>query len=181
LIAATNRDLAGMVSNHAFRAVLFYRLNVFPIVLPLRDLREDIPLLIRHFARQFARCMNRAIDRIQSETTSVLVSRHWPGNIRELQNLVERAVILSTGQVNVPLRNLQSQPQTAVPTNTLVNGIPRRIESLESTERRHLLDTLEATDWVVSGPKGAAVRLGVETYHLAGAHGEARNTPGARG
>jgi formate hydrogenlyase transcriptional activator len=95
LIAATNRDLAEMVADHEFRADLFYRLNVFPILLPpLRDRREDIPLLVRHFARQFARRMNRAIDTIPSETMDVLVAYHWPGNIRELQNLVERAVIL---------------------------------------------------------------------------------------
>jgi formate hydrogenlyase transcriptional activator len=98
---------------------------------------------------------------------NVLVSYHWPGNIRELQNLVERAVILSTGAVlNVPLRDLQSQPQTAVPTNTLVNGIPRKIETLQHMERRHVLDALEATDWVVGGPKGAAVLLGLKRSTL---------------
>jgi formate hydrogenlyase transcriptional activator len=168
LIAATNRDLAEMVSDHAFRADLFYRLNVFPIVLPpLRDRREDIPLLVRHFARQFARRMNRAIDTIPSETMSVLVAYHWPGNIRELQNLVERAVILSTGAVlNVPLRDLQSQSQTGVSTNTPVNGMPRKIETLENMERRHVLDALEATDWVVGGPRGAAVLLGLKRSTL---------------
>jgi formate hydrogenlyase transcriptional activator len=168
LIAATNRDLAEMVADHEFRADLFYRLNVFPILLPpLRDRREDIPLLVRHFARQFARRMNRAIDTIPSETMSVLVSYHWPGNIRELQNLVERAVILSTGAVlNVPLRDLQSQPQTAVPTNAPANGNPRKIETLQDVERRHILDTLDATDWVVGGPKGAAVMLGLKRSTL---------------
>jgi formate hydrogenlyase transcriptional activator len=168
LIAATNRDLAEMVADHEFRADLFYRLNVFPILLPpLRDRREDIPLLVRHFARHFARRMNRAIDTIPSETMNVLVSYHWPGNIRELQNLVERAVILSTGAVlNVPLRDLQSQPQTAVPTNAPANGKPRKIETLEDVERRHVLDTLEATDWVVGGPKGAAVLLGLKRSTL---------------
>jgi formate hydrogenlyase transcriptional activator len=168
LIAATNRDLAEMVADHEFRADLFYRLNVFPILLPpLRDRREDIPLLVRHFARQFARRMNRAIDTIPSETMNVLVSYHWPGNIRELQNLVERAVILSTGAVlNVPLRDLQSQPQTAAPTNAPANGTPRKIETLEDVERRHVLETLEATDWVVGGPKGAAVLLGLKRSTL---------------
>jgi formate hydrogenlyase transcriptional activator len=98
-----------MVADHEFRADLFYRLNVFPILLPpLRDRREDIPLLVRHFARQFARRMNRAIATIPSEIMNVPVSCHWPGNIRELQNLIERAVILSTGAVlNVPLRDLR--------------------------------------------------------------------------
>ena len=168
LIAATNRDLAEMVADHEFRADLFYRLNVFPILLPpLRDRREDIPLLVRHFARQFARRMNRPIDTIPSETMNVLVSYHWPGNIRELQNVIERAVILSTGAVlNVPLRDLQSQPQTAVPANAPANGKPRKIETLEDVERRHVLDTLEATDWVVGGPKGAAVLLGLKRSTL---------------
>jgi len=168
LIAATNRDLAEMVADHEFRADLFYRLNVFPILLPpLRDRRDDIPLLVRHFARQFARRMNRAIDTIPSETMNVLVSYHWPGNIRELQNLVERAVILSTGAVlNVPLRDLQSQPQTAVPTDALANGKPRKIETLEDVERRHVLETLEATDWIVGGPNGAAVLLGLKRSTL---------------
>ncbi len=168
LIAATNRDLAEMVADHEFRADLFYRLNVFPILLPpLRDRRDDIPLLVRHFARQFARRMNRAIDTIPSETMNVLVSYHWPGNIRELQNLVERAVILSTGAVlNVPLRDLQSQPQIAVPTNAPNNGRPRKIETLEDVERRHILDTLDATNWVVGGPKGAAVLLGLKRSTL---------------
>jgi formate hydrogenlyase transcriptional activator len=168
LIAATNRDLAEMVADHEFRADLFYRLNVFPILLPpLRDRREDIPLLVRHFARQFARRMNRAIDTIPSETMSVLVACHWPGNIRELQNLVERAVILSTGPVlNVPLRDLQSQAPAAVPSNAPANGKPRRIETLEDVERRHVLETLEATDWVVGGPKGAAVLLGLKRSTL---------------
>jgi formate hydrogenlyase transcriptional activator len=168
LIAATNRDLAEMVADHKFRADLFYRLNVFPILLPpLRERRADIPLLVRHFARQFARRMNRAIDTIPSETMDVLVSYHWPGNIRELQNLVERAVILSTGAVlNIPLRDLQSQPQTAVPTNAPNNGKPYKIETLEDVERRHILETLDATDWVVGGPKGAAVLLGLKRSTL---------------
>ena len=162
LIAATNRDLAGMVGNHQFRADLFYRLNVFPIeVPPLRERREDIPLLVRHFVQQFARRMNRSIDTIPSETMSVLVAYHWPGNIRELQNLVERAVILSAGPVlKVPLKDLQSQPQAAA---TPVNG---KIETLEEVERRHILETLKATDWVVGGPNGAAERLGLKRSTL---------------
>jgi formate hydrogenlyase transcriptional activator len=168
LIAATNRDLAEMVADHEFRADLFYRLNVFPIQLPpLRERREDIPLLVRHFARQFARRMNRAIDTIPSETMSVLVAYHWPGNIRELQNLVERAVILSTGPVlNVPLNDLRSQPPAAAPANAPGNEKSRKIETLEDVERRHVLETLAATDWVVGGPKGAAVLLGLKRSTL---------------
>ncbi len=162
LIAATNRDLAEMVGSHEFRADLFYRLNVFPIQLPpLRERREDIPMLVRHFVQQFARRMNRAIDTIPSETMNVLVAYHWPGNIRELQNLVERAVILSTGSVlKVPLNDLQPQPQ-------LQTGIPSgKIETLEEVERRHILETLQAADWVVGGPKGAAVMLGLKRSTL---------------
>jgi formate hydrogenlyase transcriptional activator len=168
LIAATNRDLAEMVADHDFRADLFYRLNVFPIHVPsLRERPEDIPLLVRHFALQFARRMNRAIDTIPSETMNVLAAYHWPGNIRELQNLVERAVILSTGPVlNVPLNDLRSHPQAAAPASAPANGKPRKIETLEDVERRHVLATLEATDWVVGGPKGAAVLLGLKRSTL---------------
>src|ERR1700684_1688973 len=131
------------------------------------DRRGYSPSLVRHFARQFARRMNRAIDTIPAETMSVLVAYHWPGNIRELQNLVERAVILSAGPVlNVPLNDLRSQPQATVPANAPANGRPRRIETLEDVERRHVLETLEATDWVVGGPKGAAVLLGLKRSTL---------------
>jgi formate hydrogenlyase transcriptional activator len=150
-----------MVGDQKFRADLFYRLNVFPIQLPpLRDRREDIPVLVRHFVLQFARRMNRAIDTIPSETMHALVAYHWPGNIRELQNLVERAVILSTGPVlKVPLNDLESQPQP-------VRASAGRIETLEEVERRHILETLHATDWVVSGPKGAASILGLKRSTL---------------
>ena len=161
LIAATNRDLAEMVGDQKFRADLFYRLNVFPIQLPaLRERREDIPLLVRHFVQQFARRMNRVIDTIPSETMNALVAYHWPGNIRELQNLIERAVILSAGAVlKVPLNDLESQPQSAP-------ALTGKIETLEQVERRHILDTLQATDWVVGGPKGAAVMLGLKRSTL---------------
>jgi formate hydrogenlyase transcriptional activator len=127
---------------------------------PLRERREDIPLLVRHFVRQFARRMNRAIDTIPSDTMTVLVAYHWPGNIRELQNLIERAVILSAGPVlKVPLNDLQSQAHAA-PAST------GRIETLEEVERRHILGTLQATDWVVGGPKGAATILGLKRSTL---------------
>jgi formate hydrogenlyase transcriptional activator len=162
LIAATNRNLADMVKDQHFRADLFYRLNVFPIQLPsLRERRDDIPLLVRHFVQQFARRMNRAIDTIPSETMSVLVSYHWPGNIRELQNLMERAVILSNGPIlKVPLNDLQSQQPTTTPTSS------GKFETLEDVERRHILETLHATDWIVAGPNGAAQRLGLKRSTL---------------
>ena len=159
LIAATNRDLGTMVEDHNFRADLYYRLNVFPVQVPaLRDRPEDIPLLVRHFVQQFARRMGKAVDTIPTETMNVLVRYHWPGNIRELQNLLERAVILSAGPVlRVPLNDLQAQP---APSTT------RKPETLESAERRHILEALEAADWVISGPKGAAAALGLKRSTL---------------
>ena len=174
LIAATNRDLGAMVEEQKFRADLFYRLNVFPVhVPPLRERQDDIPLLVRHFVQQFARRMGKAVDTIPTETMNVLVRYHWPGNIRELQNLVERAVILSTGPIlKVPLNDLQAQPAPAA---------ARKIETLEEAERRHILDALDASDWVISGPKGAAAIAGVEAEHPAGSHGKAGDSPGSRG
>jgi formate hydrogenlyase transcriptional activator len=159
LIASTNRDLARMVNEQKFRMDLFYRLHVFPIhVPPLRERREDIPLLVRHFVRQFARRMNRTIDTIPSETMSVLMRYPWPGNIRELQNLIERAVILSPGPIlHVPLADLQAQPAAAA---------AKKQETLEEAERRAILDALEAANGVVSGPRGAAALLGLKRSTL---------------
>ena len=160
LIAATNRDLSAMVEEQKFRADLYYRLNVFPVhVPPLRDRKEDIPLLVRHFVQQFARRMSKVVDTIPSETMNALVHYHWPGNIRELQNLLERAVILSAGPVlKVPFNDLQVQPAT-------VTAI-RKVETLEESERRHILAALDAADWVISGPKGAAAALGLKRSTL---------------
>jgi formate hydrogenlyase transcriptional activator len=159
LIAATNRDLGAMVEDQKFRADLFYRLNVFPVKVPsLRERTDDIPLLVRHFVQQFARRMNKAIDTIPSDTMSVLVRYHWPGNIRELQNMVERAVILSSGPVlRVPLTDLQAQPAASA---------VRKLETLEDAERRTILDALDAAGWVISGPKGAAAVLGLKRSTL---------------
>jgi formate hydrogenlyase transcriptional activator len=160
LIAATNRDLMAMVEDQTFRADLFYRLNVFPVHVPaLRDRQEDIPLLVRHFVQQFARRMGKTVDTIPTETMNVLIRYHWPGNIRELQNLLERAVILSAGPVlKVPLNDLQPQQPAAV--------TARKTETLEESERRHILSALEAADWVISGPKGAAAALGLKRSTL---------------
>ncbi|MBV8070066.1 MAG: sigma 54-interacting transcriptional regulator, partial [Acidobacteriaceae bacterium] len=153
VVAACNRDLASMVDEQQFRADLFYRLNVFPIrVPPLRERTEDIPTLTRHFMQQFATRINRQIDIIPPETMQALVRYSWPGNIRELQNLIERAVILSPGPVlRVPLEDLSSRAARA----------PQGIEpvTLEDVERAHILATLKETNWVVFGPKGAAARL----------------------
>jgi formate hydrogenlyase transcriptional activator len=159
LIAATNQDLAAMVQERKFRSDLFYRLNVFPVqVPPLRERQEDIPLLVRHFVQQYARQMSKLIDTIPSEVMNVLTRYHWPGNIRELQNLMERAVILSQGPVlKVPLSGLQDRPMPAA-----VNPIG----TLEDAERRHITDALQATNWVVGGPKGAAALLGMKRTTL---------------
>ena len=159
LIASTNRDLAAMVKEQRFRMDLYYRLEVFPIYVPsLRERQEDIPLLVRHFVQQFARRMNKTIDTIPSESMSALLRYPWPGNIRELQNLIERAVILSAGPVlNVPLAGLHTQP-TAAATN--------KRETLDEVERRKILEVLDATGWVVSGPRGAARLLGLKRSTL---------------
>jgi len=159
LIAATNRDLAAMVREQTFRPDLFYRLNVFPVeVPPLRERPEDIPLLVRHFVEQFSRRMNKTVDTIPSEAMSAMARYHWPGNIRELQNLIERAVILSPGPVlKVPVAELKADP--ALPK-------ARQIETLEGGERRHILAALNATNWVVGGPKGAAALLDMKRSTL---------------
>jgi len=160
LIAATNRDLSAMLEEQKFRSDLFYRLNVFPLRVPaLRERSEDIPLLVRHFVQHFARRMNRNIETIPSETMEALSRYSWPGNIRELQNLIERAVILSPGPVlRVPLTELNSRT-----TPGQVNGNHR---TLEEAERAHILATLKETRWVLSGPNGAAIRLGMNRSTL---------------
>jgi formate hydrogenlyase transcriptional activator len=160
LIAATNRNLATCVEEGRFRADLFYRLNIFPIhVPPLRERPEDIPLLVRHFAQHFARRMNRVIDTIPSETMETLVHHSWPGNIRELQNLIEHSVIVSPGPVlRAPLASLQS--------HSVPNQEGTRHRTLEEAEREHIFSTLKETKWVISGPRGAAARLGMNRSTL---------------
>jgi DNA-binding NtrC family response regulator len=160
LIAATNRDLREMVEQRKFREDLFYRLNVFPIYVPaLRERSEDIPLLVNHFAQRFARRMNRTIETIPAETMAVLTRYPWPGNIRELQNLIERAVILSHGPVlQVPLQDLDNC--TALRRD---NG---KDQTLETAERAHILTILKETRWVLGGARGAAVRLGMNRSTL---------------
>jgi formate hydrogenlyase transcriptional activator len=175
LIAATNRDLASMVDEQKFRSDLFYRLNVFPVRVPsLRERPEDIPLLVRHFAEQCARRMNKKIETISSETLKQMRQYHWPGNIRELQNVIERAVILSVGPVlHVPLGEIQSRPSpAAVNRDRDLNKAPGSTtredirDVLEETERKHILSVLAQTNWVVAGPNGAATRLGMKRSTL---------------
>jgi formate hydrogenlyase transcriptional activator len=153
LIAATNRDLGKMVEQGQFRADLYYRLNVFPILIPpLRQRREDIPILVRYFVDKYAKRMNRRIERIPSTVMDALVRYLWPGNIRELQNFIERAVILSQGpSLQPPLAELRESK-----TKTVSAGA-----TLKEVERRHILQILHETDGVLGGPQGAAARLGV--------------------
>jgi formate hydrogenlyase transcriptional activator len=159
LIAATNRDLSIMVEEQKFRGDLFYRLNVFPVRMPpLRDRQDDIPLLVRHFVQHFAQRIKKTIDTIPSETMDTLCCYHWPGNIRELQNVLERAVILTTGRtLRVPLTELKSR---AAPNS------PKKHDTLEEAERKHILAVLSDAGWVLSGPNGAAVRLGIKRTTL---------------
>lgn len=160
LIAATNRDLEVMVQEQKFRADLFYRLNVFPIqVPPLRERPEDIPPLVRHFVQHFSRQMNKTIDTVPTETMEGFIRYSWPGNIRELENVIERAVILSHGPVlKVQLQDFCNR---AIPIEN-----SRGQQTLEEVERAQILATLKATKWVLSGPCGAAIRLGLNRSTL---------------
>jgi formate hydrogenlyase transcriptional activator len=153
LVAATNRDLADMVKQGKFRSDLYYRLNVFPLLLPpLRARREDIPALVAHFVEIYGRRMGKQIEHIPPESMSAISSHHWPGNIRELQNFIERSVILSDGTVlRSPLAELKHSPEA---------GATGAI-TLEEAERDHIRKALETTRWVVGGPSGAAARLGI--------------------
>jgi formate hydrogenlyase transcriptional activator len=148
-----------MVEEQKFRGDLFYRLNVFPVGMPpLRDRQDDIPLLVRHFVQHFAQRMKKTINTIPSETMDTLCRYRWPGNIRELQNVIERAVILTTGRIlKVPLTELKPH---AAPASS------KKHETLEEAERKLILAALEDTDWVLSGPNGAAIRLGMKRTTL---------------
>jgi formate hydrogenlyase transcriptional activator len=158
LVAATNRNLGDMVKRREFRDDLYYRLNVFPIMLPpLRERREDIPALVAHFVEIYGRRMGKQIEHIPPETMSALSSYPWPGNIRELQNFIERSVILSAGDVlRAPLAELKSSAAVQ-----LTGAV-----TLEEAERDHIRKTLEHTKWIVAGPNGAAARLGMKRSTL---------------
>jgi formate hydrogenlyase transcriptional activator len=158
LVAATNRGLTEMAKRGEFRSDLYYRLNVFPILLPpLRARREDIPALVAHFIEIFGRRTGRQIQHIPPETMAALSSYQWPGNIRELQNLIERAVILSNyGVLPNPLPTTVSEDAIIFPAAT----------TLRDSERTLILDTLEAAGWVIGGPKGAAAKLGLKRTTL---------------
>ncbi|HEX4165015.1 MAG TPA: sigma 54-interacting transcriptional regulator [Bryobacteraceae bacterium] len=169
LIAATNRDLKSMVEEQRFRSDLYYRLNVFPIRVPsLRERREDIPLLVRHFVKDFSRRNQRVIDTIPSETMQALVRYHWPGNIRELQNVIERAVIISRGPVlNVAIAELSPDvTSTASPVLTSKTSHESLQDVLKETERSQILRALDEANGVVAGPGGAAALLGLKRSTL---------------
>jgi formate hydrogenlyase transcriptional activator len=158
LVAATHRDLAEMVRNGEFRSDLYFRLNVFPVQLPpLRERREDIPALVSHFVEFLGRRVGRQIDNIPKETMVDLCSYDWPGNIRELQNLIERALILSEDGV---------LPNPLMTNGTQHIGISPSPTTLIESERALILRTLEATAWVIGGRDGAAARLGLKRTTL---------------
>ncbi|MGA2113814.1 MAG: sigma 54-interacting transcriptional regulator [Bryobacteraceae bacterium] len=167
LIAATNRDLAAMVDENRFRSDRYYRLNVFPIRVPsLRERPVDIPLLVPHFVQQFSRRLSRHIDTIPSEVMEALVRYHWPGNIRELQNVLERAVILSTGAVlRVATDDLRIANHGRAEVRESAGG-PGMRSVLDDTERQQILAALERSNWVLAGPNGAAARLGMKRSTL---------------
>ena len=165
LVAATNRDLVKMVARGQFRSDLYYRLNVFPILLPaLRERREDIPALVNHFVKMFNRRMGKQVDSIPPETMAAFQWYSWPGNIRELQNLVERAVILSRdGVLPNPLHKKQ--------TELMIPGVHRTRTfqssmTLEDSDRVLIVETLEQAGWIVGGPRGAAAKLGLKRTTL---------------
>jgi len=167
LIAATNRDLGAMVEEQKFRSDLFFRLNVFPIQVPaLHERPEDIPLLVRHFAEEFSRRMNKTIETISSETMNALCQYYWPGNIRELQNVIERAVILSPGPaLLVPLAEMQPRAMTVPASeNASTPSTKRRpVRSiLAEVDRNQIVQALKEADGRVGGPSGAASRLGLK-------------------
>jgi formate hydrogenlyase transcriptional activator len=158
LVAATNRNLAHMVKRGEYRSDLYYRLNVFPIPLPpLRERREDIPALVEHFVEVYARRMDKQIEQIPAQTMSALTSYQWPGNIRELQNFIERSVIVSSGSVlSPPMASLRAVAETE----------STEAVTLEEVEREHIRKILGQTRWVVAGPNGAAARLGIKRSTL---------------
>jgi formate hydrogenlyase transcriptional activator len=173
LIAATNRDLEELVQEQKFRPDLYYRLNVFPIRVPaLRERPEDIPLLVRHFVQQLSRRLGKTIDAIAPEAMSALTRYAWPGNIRELQNVIERAVIITKGPLlNVAVDDLRmpnghSNPLPVAPPADLHSPSRNMRESLDDAERQQILAALEKANWTVAGPNGAAALLGMKRSTL---------------
>ena len=164
LITATNSNLAQKVNEKRFRSDLYYRLNVFPIVVPpLRERREDIPLLVRHFVQKYSRRIKKSIETIPTAAMTAISEYRWPGNIRELEHFIERAVILSAGsELQAPLAELPHQEK---PSPAFANSA-NNATTLKEVEREHILRALKEARWVVGGPTGAAARLGMKRTTL---------------
>jgi formate hydrogenlyase transcriptional activator len=177
VVAATNFDLSRLVSERAFRSDLYYRLNVFPIQIPaLRERPEDIPLLVRYFVQKFSRSLNKEVEYIPADAMDALTKYVWPGNIRELENLLERAVILSPGkELRVPLSEIKSisgistagaESSSSFTSLNSSASASSSISTLEEAERQHILRALKQTHWRIAGPKGAALLLGMKRTTL---------------
>jgi formate hydrogenlyase transcriptional activator len=168
LIAATNRDLEQMVAERRFRDDLYYRLKVFPITVPpLRERPEDIPALVRFFAGKFARRMNKRIEAISSEGVAALQEYTWPGNIRELENFIERAVILTEGaELRMPMSEIKLSAKPAARQAAVAEPLTSTEGTLEAIEREHILKALDETNWVIGGASGAASKLGLKRTTL---------------
>jgi len=177
IVAATNSDLSRLVAERTFRSDLFYRLNVFPIHIPaLRERSEDVPHLVRYFVQKFSRRLNKAVAYIPAEAMDALSSYSWPGNIRELENLIERAVLLSPGkELRVPISELKpvasaaesgADSSSSSTSLTSLTSAPSSISTLEDAERQHILRALRQTEWRIAGAKGAAVILGMKRTTL---------------
>jgi len=162
LVAATHRDLLAMVQQGTFREDLYYRVNIFPLTVPpLRARRDDIPMLVQHFAQHYAHQLHKPLAPIPAEAMERLVHYDWPGNVRELQNVIERAVILASNGI------LRPQVPERSPGVHSTAPVAPRLETLDDVMRAHILDALYATNWVVAGPHGAAARLGLKRSTLA--------------
>jgi len=168
IVAATNRDLSEAVAKREFRSDLYYRLHVFPLHLPpLRERREDIPLLVRYFVQKFARRMSKQIEAIPVEAMEALERWNWPGNIRELENFLERSVILTEGaRLRVPIGELCNVNAMTIDANGGRPGHRPFPGTLEELERQYILQVLRQADWVISGSDGAAARLGMKRTTL---------------
>jgi formate hydrogenlyase transcriptional activator len=159
LIAATNANLAEKVNEKRFRSDLYYRLHIFPIVIPaLRERREDIPVLVRHFVQKYGRHMKKRIDTIPATAMNAMSQYHWPGNVRELENFIERSVILS--------RKTELQPPLSELSSSSVGSSAKNFLTRKEAERQHVLRALEEARWVIGGPAGAAARLGMNRCTL---------------
>ncbi len=175
IVAATNQDLARQVADRTFRSDLYYRLNVFPIQLPaLRERPEDVPLLVRYFVQKFSRRLNKTVEYVPAEAMNALSAYSWPGNIRELENFIERAVLLSPGkELRVPVSELlgdSNSPPAAASGSARApdsaSASAATVSTLEQAERTHILRALQQTEWRIGGPKGAAVLLDMKRTTL---------------